>query len=120
LKHLLDRANFYNDLAIKLTGREIHHIILLHHSLLNALFLDNILAMFQKNGWELVNASEAYQDDFYQTPPNNIPSGESIIWAKAKQSGKYEEILRYPAEDSEYEKDSLKKYIEEFNRIKSK
>ncbi|MEI6090761.1 MAG: polysaccharide deacetylase family protein [bacterium] len=120
LKHLLNRAIFYNDLAVKLTGREINHTILLHHSLLNALFLDDILAMFKKNGWELVDVDKAYQDEFYQTPPNIVPAGESIIWAKAKQTGRYEDILRYPAEDSEYEKDSLSNYIEQYNRIKTK
>ena len=39
--------------------------------------------------------------------PNNVPAGESLIWALAKQSGKYEDLLRYPAEDEEYEKDKM-------------
>ena len=32
------------------------------------------------------------------------PSAMSRIWALAKQTGKYENLLRYPGEDGEYEK----------------
>jgi hypothetical protein len=32
-----------------------------------------------------------------------------LIWALAKQSGKFEDQLRYPAEDSQYEKDAMDK-----------
>ncbi len=107
--HLLNRAMFYDSMAYQLTNRRIHHVLLLHHNLAAALFLDDLIQHFKDNGWEVVNADEAYRDDIYKTQTNYIPAGESLIWALAKQSGTFEKVLRYPAEDSEYEKDKMNK-----------
>jgi hypothetical protein len=38
-----------------------------------------------------------------------LQAGESIVWGVAKETGKYEDILRYPGEDGEYEKDEMDK-----------
>ena len=51
----------------------------------------------------------AYEDPIYSNFPTNVPAGESLIWALAKQSGKFEGTLRYPAEDGEYEKPLMDK-----------
>jgi peptidoglycan/xylan/chitin deacetylase (PgdA/CDA1 family) len=107
--HLLNRALFYDSLAYKLTNRHISHVILLHHNLAAALFLDDLIEYFKDNGWNVIDADKAYMDKIYSESPKNIPAGESIIWALAKQSGKFESILRYPAEDGEYEKPAMDK-----------
>jgi hypothetical protein len=104
LKHMWARAVFYDELAKKVFGREVKHTILIHHSLLNALFLDQLMAMFKQKGWNLISAKEAFEDPIYKLQPNILPAGESIVWASAKETGKFEDILRYPGEDSEYEK----------------
>jgi peptidoglycan/xylan/chitin deacetylase (PgdA/CDA1 family) len=104
LEHLLSRANFYENLAVQLSGRHIHHTILLHHNLTSALFLGDLVKMFREKGWTITDAETAFNDEIFKTNPTNVPAGESLIWALAKQSGKYESILRYPGEDSEYEK----------------
>jgi peptidoglycan/xylan/chitin deacetylase (PgdA/CDA1 family) len=104
LEHLYDRAMFYENLAQQLTGRHIHHTILLHHNLAAALFLDDLITMFRAKGWNIVAADQAFEDEIFKSMPTRIPAGESLIWALAKQSGKYESILRYPAEDEQYEK----------------
>jgi len=104
LDHIVERALFYDSLAFELTGRKIKHNLLLHHNLSAALFLDDLIERFKEIGWEIIDAEEAYTDEIYKREPQNIPAGESLIWALAKQSGKYEELLRYPAEDSRYEK----------------
>ncbi len=101
--HLYDRACYYDALAVSLTGRQINHVILLHHNLSSALFLDDLIQHFKQKGWEVMDADKAYKDPIYQSITNNIPAGESFIWALAKQSGKYESVLRYPAEDGDYE-----------------
>jgi len=108
-KHLFNRATFYDSLAHQLSGRRINHVILLHHNLAAALFLDDLIQHFKANGWEVLNADKAYQDKIYEEVPTNIPAGESLIWALAKQSGKFEKVLRYPAEDGEYEKPMMDK-----------
>jgi len=105
LEHLFDRANFYEDLAFKLTGRHINHTLLLHHNLTLALFLSDLISMFKEKGWNVISADEAFKDPIFKQIPNH--AGESLIWALAKDSGKFEDVLRYPAEDSRYEKDRM-------------
>lgn len=107
LAHIYERAVYYNDLSLKLTGRQINHSLLLHHNLTSALFMDDLIKMFKSKGWEVIDASEAYKDEIYTHVPHNIPAGESLIWALAKEKGGYENILRYPAEDSKYEEPKM-------------
>jgi peptidoglycan/xylan/chitin deacetylase (PgdA/CDA1 family) len=101
LEHIFDRANYYEQLSFELTGRHINHTLLLHHNLAAALFLDDLIAMFKSKGWNVISADEAYKDPIFKQIPNY--AGESLIWALAKDSAKYEGLLRYPAEDSRYE-----------------
>lgn len=103
LDHILERAKFYEDLSYKMTGRHIRHTLLLHHNLTSALFLDDLIKRFKAEGWDITDAEKAFQDEIFNTSPKVIPAGESLIWSLAKESGKYEQILRYPAEDSQYE-----------------
>jgi len=107
LQHILERAEFYEKLAYELTGRHIHHTLLLHHNLTTALFLNDLIKMFKEKGWEITGAGEAYKDEIFNKEPNTLPAGESLIWALAKESGKYDSILRYPGEDGDYEKDKM-------------
>lgn len=107
IKHLFERAQYYDSLSFALTGRQIKHNLLLHHNLAAALFVDDLISHFEKEGWEIISAEEAYQDSIYEEVPRNIPAGESLIWALAKQSGKYDSSLRYPAEDSQYEEEEM-------------
>ncbi len=105
LEHIFERAKFYEGLSWELTGRHIHHTLLLHHNLTSALFLDDLITMFRSKGWNVISAEEAYKDSIFSQTPTH--AGESLIWALAKDSGEYEDILRYPAEDSRYEKDRM-------------
>lgn len=107
LDHLLDRANYYEKLSFEMHGRHIPHTILLHHNLTSALFLGDLMNHFKKNNWKLIDADIAFTDSVYNALPDNIPAGESLIWAQAKESGKYENQLRYPAEDSRYEESKM-------------
>ncbi len=109
LQHMWDRATYYNDLAKKVFGRQIKHTILIHHNLLNALFLQDLMRMFEKKGWNIVSSHEAFRDPVFKLEPNILPAGESIVWSVAKETGQYKHILRYPAEDGEYEKAEMDK-----------
>lgn len=109
LNHLIERANYYEDLSFKLTGRHIKHTILLHHNLAAALFLGDLITTFKSKGWTVIDADEAFTDPIFNSNPTNVPAGESLIWALAKQSGKFDSILRYPAEDGEFEKEKMDK-----------
>lgn len=103
LQHIWERSEFYNSLAQRVITRPVRHTVVLHHNALNALFLDDLIALFRKKGWTMVDAEYAYRDDVYDRQPKILPAGESLIWALAKESGKFEKELRYPGEDDVYE-----------------
>ena len=107
LEHLYERAQYYENLAQQLTGRHIPHTLLLHHNLTSALFLGDLIALFREKGWDIVPATAAFDDPVYREQPGNVPAGESLIWALAKQSGRFEAVLRYPAEDERYEREKM-------------
>ncbi|MCB9258677.1 MAG: polysaccharide deacetylase family protein [Ignavibacteriales bacterium] len=109
IQHLLEQAKYYDNLAFEILGRKIKHSILLHHNLTSALFLSDLIEAFKNDGWNVINASEALKDEVYKKKINILPAGESIIWSLAKETGKYDDILRYPGEDSIYEEEKLKK-----------
>lgn len=109
LGHMWERSLYYDDLARKVLGRPVKHAILMHYNLLNALFLGELLDMLKNRGWKLIDAANAFKDPVFAATPNIVPAGESIIWALAKETGKFEKLLRYPGEDSEYENAKMDK-----------
>lgn len=109
LAHLWDRALYYDDLSRKVLGRSVKHTILVHFNLLNALFLGDVLAMFKSKGWQLIDAEDAFKDPVFSAKPEIVPAGESLIWALAKATGKFEKLLRYPGEDGDYEAPKMDK-----------
>lgn len=107
IQHLLERANYYERLSYKINNRHIGHTLLLHHNLTSALFLGDLIKEFKEKGWVVIDAEKAYQDKIFNKVPKSEFAGESLIWSLAKESGKYNGLLRYPAEDSRYEKDIM-------------
>jgi len=109
LAHMWDRALYYDDLSRKVLGRSVKHTILVHFSLLNALFLGDLIDMFKRKSWQVINAEKAFTDPVFNARPNIVPAGESIIWALAKETGKFDKLLRYPGEDGDYETPKMDK-----------
>lgn len=107
LAHIWNRAQFYNDLSKKVVGREVKHTLLLHYNLLNALFVEDLIAMFKSKGWTVISSEEAFQDPVFNMYPKIVPLNNSLIWQLAKEAGKFDSILRDPGEDGEYEKESM-------------
>jgi len=105
LSHLWNRAQYYDGLARQFLGRSVKHVVLLHHNLINALFLSDVLAMFKSKGWQLLDLDDALSDPVYDIAPQILPAGESILWAIAKEKGASN--LRSPGEDGSYEKPIL-------------
>jgi peptidoglycan/xylan/chitin deacetylase (PgdA/CDA1 family) len=109
LEHMWARAEYYDSLARRVVGRPVKHTILMHFNLLNGLFLNDLIQMFKAKGWEPIDAEEAFSDSVFEAQPKVTPAGESIIWSLAKEKGTIAKSLRYPAEDSQYEKKRMDK-----------
>lgn len=107
VEHIRDRSAYYDRLARNVLGRSPRHTLLVHYSYLNACFLGSVLDMYKTMGWRLVNSNDAFADPVFRARPNTLPAGESLIWALAKESGRYKGQLRYPGEDGIYEKAKL-------------
>lgn len=107
LEHVWERAVYYDELSKKVTGRPVSHTLLVHQNLVASLFLNDLLNMFEQKGWKLIGSEKAYQAPIFAALPDTLPAGESIIWSLAKESKKFDGILRYPAKDSRYEKDRI-------------
>lgn len=102
-QHIWERSQFYDSLSLRVLGAPVRHTVVLHHSALNALFLDDLIAMFLTREWMTIDADRAFADPIYDRQPNILPAGESLIWALAKETGRFEKELRYPGEDDVYE-----------------
>lgn len=109
LEHIWDRAQYYDALAKKVIGRSPKHTLLVHHNVLNALFLYDLIQMFRDKGWKVIDADEAFKDPIFKQTPDIIPAGESLIWGLAKETHLYDDQLRYPGEDESYEKEAMDK-----------
>jgi len=106
LTHIWDRATYYDGIAQTVLHRSPPHTLLLHYTYLNSLFLDDLLTMFETKGWQLLSAKTAYEDAVFQSHPDVLPAGESLLWSLAKAADPSAR-LRYPGEGAEYEKAKL-------------
>ncbi|HTT32970.1 MAG TPA: polysaccharide deacetylase family protein [Methylomirabilota bacterium] len=107
IAHLLDRAKFYRQLALDVLGRDVRHTLLMHFNVLNALVLSDVMDAFEAAGWQWIDASVALDDPVFCSQPQTLPAGESLVWALAKETARFEDRLRYPGEDDVYEKPKL-------------
>lgn len=61
------KVKFYERQSDKLFGRNIRQILLIHANSLNADFIGELLKMFVKNGYTIVNLETALKDELYKT-----------------------------------------------------
>ena len=102
VQHHLDRARFNDSLAVVLTGRQIDHVLLLHHNLAAALFLGDLLEALKKDGWEIIDVLEAYKDPVYDHSPQTLPAGGNYLRALSKEAGIYGGLFRFASENDGY------------------
>jgi len=85
LAHIRQRALAYRELAQKLQGRDIPQVLLLHHNLINALWLDDVIKQFKEMGWTIVTPAQAYADPVYAFKPQD--SGGSLLLSMGRSLG---------------------------------
>jgi peptidoglycan-N-acetylglucosamine deacetylase len=60
---LLKAVEHYDEMAIKHLGRSPKHVMLLHETDLNALFIFDLVIALEAKGWKIISPHEAYTDD---------------------------------------------------------
>lgn len=66
LKHMQAMTLYYDSIAVAKLGRDIKHILLIHMSELNAVYLDSLLSWYETQGWKFITPEEALTDPLYQ------------------------------------------------------
>lgn len=109
LAHLRQRAEAYRDLSRKLFGRDIPQVVLLHHNLINALFLDDAIQLFKGMGWTITDPATAYQDFAYSLDPQRPSPGQSLLVSAARSLGYRPDNLERLLDDGDQEIQELKR-----------
>jgi peptidoglycan/xylan/chitin deacetylase (PgdA/CDA1 family) len=79
LSHILHRVHAYSSLSMALFNRVVPMVMLLHHNLINALFMDDLIQMLKDDGCNFVDMRHAYVDTFYDIEPENLVAGQSLL-----------------------------------------
>jgi peptidoglycan/xylan/chitin deacetylase (PgdA/CDA1 family) len=87
LDHIRQRALAYRDLSRQLLGRDIPQVILMHHNLASALWLDDVITQFEGMGWKVTSAAEAFADPVYELVPERPVPGQSLLLSLARSRG---------------------------------
>jgi peptidoglycan/xylan/chitin deacetylase (PgdA/CDA1 family) len=87
LSHLRQRAEAYRDLSRRLFGRDVPQVLLLHHNLINALFLNEVIQQFKGMGWRITSPEAAFQDFVYSLEPQRPAPGQSLLISAARSLG---------------------------------
>lgn len=109
LAHVRQRAEAYRALSRQLQGRDIAQVLLLHHNLINALWLDDVIAQFKAMGWTIVSPQQAFDDPVYALMPERAAPGQSLLLSLGRTLG----LGRFPGgerlmDDGDYEVEQLR------------
>ncbi|HEY6816253.1 MAG TPA: polysaccharide deacetylase family protein [Croceibacterium sp.] len=88
-------AEFFDRTARTTLGRSPVHVLLLHETDLNALFIPDVVAGLQAAGWTIVPIDEAYRDPIAQVEPDTLYLGGGRVNALAAVAGRDPDDLAY-------------------------
>lgn len=81
LEHTRAKFAFYKEASIKIFGRNIKHIWLLHVNLINSFVMEDLLEILHEFGYEAVTLDHALEDEAYDEPDNcYLPFGVSWLY----------------------------------------
>ena len=82
-------VDYYERQSVKLFGREVRQILLLHANSINADYFDEVAAMLKKRGYTFITLEEALKDEAYKSPDTFTgPQGPSWLHRWAITRGK--------------------------------
>jgi len=84
---VLTLVEHFQNLAERVGYPDIPHSMLMHHNILNGLFLDDVLTTLKENGWSMVDAKEAFEHPIYKLEPETPTRGRSVLSVLAQEQG---------------------------------
>jgi peptidoglycan/xylan/chitin deacetylase (PgdA/CDA1 family) len=85
---IVDTAAFNDRIALETLGRSPAHVLLLHETDLNALFIVDLVAGLRAAGWTIITMDEAYRDPIAQMEPDTLYLGGGRVTALASAAGR--------------------------------
>lgn len=85
---IVSTADFNDQVARETLGRSPAHVLLLHETDLNALFIVDLVEGLRADGWTIVTMDEAYADPIAQIEPDTLYLGGGRIAALAAAGGR--------------------------------
>lgn len=80
-------AEHFQTLAERIRYLDIPHSMLMHHNVLNGLFLDDALTALKAQGWSMIDAEEAFSHPIYRLEPDTPTRSRSLISVLAVEQG---------------------------------
>ena len=96
---IVSTANFNDALARETLGRSPIHVLLLHETDLNALFVPDLVDGLRADGWQIVTMDDAYADPLAQMEPDTLYLGGGRVTALAAAAGRDPATLVHPRTD---------------------
>lgn len=80
-------AEHFHNLAQRVGYTDLPHSMLMHHNILNGLFLDDVLTALKEQGWSLVDAAEMFEHPLYALEPKTPARSRSVLSVLAQEQG---------------------------------
>ncbi|HEY8559257.1 MAG TPA: polysaccharide deacetylase family protein [Pyrinomonadaceae bacterium] len=90
ISYMESKTDYWERQSVRLFGREIRQILLLHANFINSDYFDDLARMYKKRGYKFVTLDDALKDEAYRLPDNFVRrNGISWLhrWAIDKGKG---------------------------------
>lgn len=77
--YMESKLEYWERQSTKLFGREISQILLIHANFINSDYLADLIKMFRRRGYEIVDLDTALKDEAYRSPDEYVGSA-GISW----------------------------------------
>lgn len=72
ITYLDAKTDYWERQSVKIFGREIRQILLLHANFINSDYFDDVAKMYKKRGYKFVTLDDALKDEAYKLPDNFV------------------------------------------------
>jgi peptidoglycan-N-acetylglucosamine deacetylase len=102
VNHVVSSVLFYDSIAKAVLQRSPRHVLLLHENDLAAMFIVDVVSSLKALGWQIIKATEAYNDPIARHIPEVLFNGQGRVAAIAREQGIPGAQLMQPSEDEVY------------------